>query len=120
VAKGKGEARAISAAEAEALGVLQRCGRSRRSSVTEIIEALDNGDSLSRPIGFVHNVVAQRLIDRGRAELELSAEFVTITVAGCVAARICPVCLGDLGPDDEGPECDPTGCPGREYAEARR
>lgn len=30
--------------------------------------------------------------------------------------RRCSVCQGPLEPDDEGPECDPTGCPGRSGA----
>lgn len=30
-----------------------------------------------------------------------------------VAIRTCTICGGPFDEDDEGPECDPTGCPGR-------
>jgi hypothetical protein len=42
----------------------------------------------------------------------------SICVRISAESRHCSVCHGPLDPLDEGPECDPTGCPGRSEVEA--
>lgn len=53
---------------------------------------------MDKELGAIEVVERMRLRTEGKPE---------------AAERICPICQGELEPEDEGPECDPTGCPAR-------